>query len=329
MSQSSGYRRLNYHYRIWLSMLLKKNYSFRKAGREMKKHHTVLIREVHRNGTFHKGKWEYDPILAQQKYKQRLGKSRKYKIVTNRMLYYIIKLRLLQGWSPDSISGFLKINKSSLYVSHETIYKYIYTHKHEWIKYLARGHRKRYKRTGKYGNRRKNKIPKRVSIEKRPYFVGLRNVFGHFEVDCMVSRLSHGAILVILERKTRMVKLIKLPRKTAKNVKRGIIKTLLKYQIAVKTITYDNGLENVLHHEVNEELGCKSYFCNPYHSWEKGSVENVIGLVRRYIPKGTDLEKISKNDLRKIEKMINNKPRKILGYKSSKDRFNVEWCKLN
>jgi IS30 family transposase len=118
----------------------------------------------------------------------------------------------------------------------------------------------------------------------------------------------------------------KLKRKTAACVAEGVWELLGYYKECVKTITYDNGTENVLHEKINTKLKCKSYFCNPYHSWEKGSVENAAGLVRRYFPKKTDFSRITDAQLNRVEKQINNRPRKLLNYETPQQVFRREWC---
>ncbi len=328
MKESSGYTQFNYHIRDWLSILISQGFSYREIGRMIGKHHTSVSREVKRNSMRFYGKDVYNPIVANEYSKERKIKSieGRNKIESNVNIQKTIEYYLKQTWSPDSISGYLRTNDSDNYVSHESIYLYIYKHRREWIKYLARGYRKRRKRTGKNNNRPKSLIPLRTFIDDRPKYIEQRNVSGHFEVDCMVSRKSKEAILVMLERKTRYVKIEKLKQKTASNVKDSLVKVLKNYSRMLKSITYDNGTENALHYLTNATLNCKSYFCNPYHSWEKGSVENVIGLVRRFIPKNKDLSEISNKELKKIEKLINNRPRKLLGYKTPRELFRKEWC---
>lgn len=318
------YQRINYHIRMWISMLLNRKYSCRQIAKEIGKHHSSISREIKRNCIIRYGKKYYDAFRANEKALERLKKIREPKISKSKRLLNFIHSMLKKKYGPDEISGTLKRFKSKLYVCHETIYRYIYKYKREWINLLARGHRKRFKRLGKYKNRRKIRIPERISIDDRPEHIAKRNVFGHFESDLIESRMSKAAILVLIERKTRFIRLVKLRCKKAINIKNGIIRVLSNICIKIKSITYDNGLENVLHVKVNNALGCKSYFCNPYHSWEKGSVENVIGIVRRFVPKKTNLSKLTQNGLNRIEKIVNNKPRKLFNYYSALELFRKE-----
>ena len=321
-----SYDQLNHYTRTWISLLLNDGKSYREIARTIGIHHSTISREIKRYGSVENGEIIYHPILAQ---KQRnasrsLTHAPKIERIPNLCIY--IEKKLALGWSPDAISGDLKRNHPDMYVSHEAIYKYIYEFKREWIKLLPRGKDRRARRKNQYESRVKTKIPDRNSIENRPEAANDRSEFGHFEADCIVSRKSKAALLVITERKTRKVKIVWLHRKTSKVVKKAIVKALRQYKDAVKTITYDNGTENVLHMKVNKALNCKSYFCNPYHSWEKGSVEHANGMIRRYVKKSMDIADFSEKQIRKIQNRINNIPRKVLSYRTAQEYFNQQWC---
>src|SRR3989338_6975052 len=175
------------------------------------------------------------------------------------------------------------------------------------------------------GHSRKHKdlhIPRRVSIDQRPKHIDKREQIGHWESDTVISRVSKASLVVILERKTRYTKLAKVKAKHARPVSSAINRRLGRLpQYARKTITYDNGSESVEHKRINKILGMRSYFCNPYHSWEKGSVENTIGLIRRFLPKKTDIAKITKEQVKQIENRLNHRPRKCLNFKTPYEIF--------
>lgn len=138
----------------------------------------------------------------------------------------------------------------------------------------------------------------------------------------MISRSSSEAIQVVTERKSRLTKLNKLKRKVAREMSSSLNRKLSRIpQNMLRTITYDNGPENHEHTRTNRVLGTRSYFCEPYHSYERGTVENTIGLIRRFLPKKTDFSKISKNEIRSIERWLNNRPRKCLGFKTPAEVF--------
>jgi IS30 family transposase len=154
-------------------------------------------------------------------------------------------------------------------------------------------------------------------IDKRPDYINLRSEIGHWEIDTAISRKSKAAIMVLVERRTRFVIIKKLLAKTAYCMHNATVKSLRNFPSRIRrSITYDNGTENTLHEYTNNVLGTESYFCNPYHSWEKGTVENVIGIIRRFYPKKTDWNNISQWDLNKVARFINNRPMKLLGFKS-------------
>lgn len=255
--------------------------------------------------------------------KKSAGKRLRLKNHTIRT-YVINKLQM--KWSPELIAGTLPSDHPGLSISHEAVYQYIYdkhTRKQSDLTiHLVRNHKKRFAK-GHSRKHRKSHIPYRISINERPKYIEKRVQPGHWEADCMVSRQSKSAIAVIVERKSRIIYLEKLFRKTSHLFSQAISSRLIDSPKHLRrTITYDNGSENVDHYKTNKELETKSYFCNPYHSWEKGSVENSIGLVRRFLPKKTDFAKLSFQELSCIEYLLNTRPRKCLNYKTPLEVFN-------
>jgi len=234
------------------------------------------------------------------------------------------------GWSPEQIAGRLKQLSSGATVSPEAIYQYVYDpqarKRIDLVPYLPRRHRKRFFK-GHTRKHQKSHIPSRIAITERPKAVERRKQLGHWEADTMVSRASLAALSVAAERKTRMVKIGKLAQRSAPEFRASLNRRLSRYpQPARRTITYDNGSENVEHEKVNAVLGTKSFFCNPYHSWEKGTVENLVGLIRRFLPKKTDLATITASQVRLIERRLNNRPRKCLNYQTPNEVFLSECC---
>jgi IS30 family transposase len=194
------------------------------------------------------------------------------------------------------------------------------------VPFLARGRKRRLRRT--HCRKHKNPhIPNRTSIKLRPKKIEKRREAGHWESDTAISRQSLAALLVTVERKTRFTKLHKLHRKAAKQVRIALNRSLSRLpQELRRSLTYDNGSENVEHEKINAVLGSQSYFCTPFHSWEKGTVENTVGLVRRFLPKKTDLGKVSKNEIKSIERWLNHRPRKCLNFKTPAEAFAIECC---
>jgi IS30 family transposase len=159
-------------------------------------------------------------------------------------------------------------------------------------------------------------------IDKRPAYIANRKTAGHWEADTAISRQSKAAIMATVERKSRYVISRKIKAKSAECMNKALIKSLktLPRQIR-KSLTYDNGTENALHEATNAVLDTSSYFCNPYHSWEKGSIENRIGIIRRFFPKKTNWALISQVELNKVISVINSRPMKCLGYKTPCEVF--------
>jgi IS30 family transposase len=229
--------------------------------------------------------------------------------------------KLKEGWSPEIIAGTLSSNPSNLKISHESIYLYIYKQRLDLVPYLARSHKKRFKRIPK-ANKKNNRIPHRIFIDQRPQEVNARCEFGHWEADTAVSRQSKVALAVFIERSSRYIKIKKIKQNKASAFSKAIIRRMITLPpLARRSITYDNGSENTQHEFVNDQLNTDSYFCNPYHSWEKGSVENVIGLIRRFFPKKTDFAKITHKRIKEVESLLNSRPRKCLNFKTPSEVF--------
>ena len=206
-------------------------------------------------------------------------------------------------------------------ISHEAIYQYIYKERHDLVEALTRHHRKRQKR-GHSRKHRKPHIPNRISIEKRPKFIDKRIQAGHWERDSLVSRASKSCLDVKVERKSRKLLLNKLKRKTAEAVRIVVITSLKSFPSHLRrSLTYDNGSEHAEHEKINKALGTRSYFCHPYSSWERGTNENTNGLIRRFLPKKTDFSKVSVKQIKRIEFLLNNRPRKCLNYKTPAEVF--------
>ena len=317
------YKQITQDERDLIAHLHAKGLARSEIARQIGRDKSTISRELRRNGS-----GIYDVYLAHMAHtrakdrKQESGQRPRLK--NKRIKRYVIR-KLKQGWSPEQISGKLKELYPDLRVSHEAIYQFIYdkrTLKTMNLKiYLPRANRQRRPR----GHSRKHKdlhIPRRVSIDQRPKHIDKREQIGHWESDTVISRVSKASLVVILERKTRYTKLAKVKAKHARPVSSAINRRLGRLpQYARKTITYDNGSENVEHERINKILGTKSYFCNPYHSWEKGSVENTIGLVRRFLPKKTDIAKITKEQVKQIENRLNHRPRKCLKFKTPYEVF--------
>lgn len=214
--------------------------------------------------------------------------------------------------SPEQIS--LRLKSEGIGVSHESIYQYVNDNRQQGGRLytnLRINGKRRYRRRSRAS---RTKIPDRIGIERRPKIVEQRIRYGDWEADLIEGTKGSGFILSLYERKTHLGKLFKLESKAAQETSEAIVAQLKGYK--VKTVTYDNGLEFSGHRSVSKQLGAKGYFCQPYHSWEKGGVENFNGLVRQYLPKGTSFANLKQQRLNEIELEINERPRKTLNIKS-------------
>ena len=312
-----------------ITVLQGKGYSIRSIAFELGRSPSTISRELNRsNALYFRGVY-----VGSQTY-LRVIKSWKEKhkrvnyFLRQKNILSFIKTNLQYGFTPEIISNLLK-KKYSISLSHETIYKYIYStnSKLDLAKYLLRRKYGRINRNIKILDRLKYKIatgkniPNRIDIDLRDNLANQRLEFGHFEADSIESgkkNIKKGeqrtVLTVLVERSTRTVRIRKTASKTAQATTTSIVTALKPYSNTVKSITYDNGCEFSQHEIINKELQCKSYFCKPYHSWEKGTVENINGLIRRFFPKGTNFDNVSDEDIQYVEDWINNRPMKILNY---------------
>jgi len=291
----------------------------RKLGRSM----SSIIEETKRNSV----NGIYQAIRAQELSQERNRKSRQTNPLKSPQIYSYVYDKLRCGWTPQQIAGRLKRdNNNETQICHETIYHYVYSDEgkeknlHE---YLVRKHRRR---RPWYGRKLYTRgISNRVSIALRPEEINNRSIFGHWETDAVEGKSHSGGIQTILERKTRFYDgrlLINIDSEYGVKAQREM---LIKYPKGVRqSLTLDNGRENYNHHKLIRDLEINTYFCDPHCPWQKGSNENHNGILRRYIPKKTDLTKITQFELNSILEEINNRPRKCLGYETPAEAFKRE-----
>jgi len=253
------------------------------------------------------------------------------KINANPRLKIFVYRSLLSKTSPELLAGRLKLlypNDPKMSISYESIYKHIYRHRQtvlgrKLIKLLPYHHHKR-KANRKSGVNRV-RIKDQVSIEQRPAHIENRLEAGHIEGDLMIGVGQKSAIGTMVDRKTRCVMMIKIPNRKSKTVTREFARQLLKHpKYLRKTMTYDNGLEMANHKWLTKTTGMDIYFAHPYSSWERGTNENTNGLIRRFLPKGTDFRNVSAERLKEIENNLNNRPRKVLGYRTPNEMRDLE-----
>lgn len=298
-----AFRYLSESERSEIEILKGKGYGVRSIARVLDRSPNTISLELKRVPSGYKA--VYAKVYARRNLMYRRLQWSKIESIPALKEYIIEKLK--QHWNPDEISGRMKKERKPWYVSKSSIYAWLET---------ARGERyKKYLYAYRPGHRHKKKeefrspISNMTSIEERMLGARHRTRYGHWESDCMISkRGSKGGLSTHLERKSRLLVARKVPDLTSNEKQKTL--THLTQEFFVKSITFDRGVENAKHYE----LGIPTYFCNAYHSWEKGAVENANKLIRRFLPKKTDFSLISQEEINQIVSIINHKPRKILNY---------------
>lgn len=321
--KQNAYKHLSIHERDLLSVLRSEGRSLREIAKKLGRSPATISRELQRNvPPIRRG--YYLAHKAQYRSDERNRQSRTRKRLKDTRIRRRVATRIRKGWSPELIAGWLKDRYPHLKVSHEAIYQWIYTDERALIECLVRSHRKR-KNRGYSRRHKKSHIPERISIKERPKHIDKRHQMGHWETDTMISRKNLVALQVTVERKSRYTRIAKLKKKGSREMSLALTRRLSRYHKSLRlSITYDNGSENADHSRTNRVLGTKSWFCEPYHSWERGTVENTIGIIRRFFPKRTDLAKIPQARLKSVERWLNNRPRKCLGFKTPSGIFRAE-----
>jgi IS30 family transposase len=324
---SKNYTQLSVEQRYQIEALIKGKKRQKEIAQILGVHPSTISRELARNtpqggvGSF---TYWADNAQRRTQLRHRLKPkqarfSPQMKAVTREWLFY-------EKLSPELISVQGKM-KYGNFVSHETIYKWIWSckksHRREDRKdrklYLHLRHNPRRQKRGTRHDKRGN-IPHRVMIDQRPKIVDKRVRLGDLEVDLMIGKMHGSAILVSLDRATLKVRLNKIKSKGSNEVKQALIRT---YQDAhwLKTITFDNDSAFMQHHNIGKQLKARTYFTRPYTSQDKGSIENRIGVLRRFLPKSTDLSLVTSARLKQIESIVNNRPIRKFNYKTANQTF--------
>ncbi len=303
--------KLNQIERSVIYALRKIGKSFRFIAKELDRSPSTISREFKRNL---RPRYGYDPVDAQMKTDQRKKTFRtSYKFKDQELRSTVIEL-LKQKVSPAQISGRIKS------ISHESIYRFVYRDKLEGGNLWKNLRHKRRKRKSRFTKVKRPQIKNRIGIEERPQIVESKSRFGDLEIDTMLGRYSKGAILTIVDRYTKFLWAKFIDKHTAENVERAMKELLGEFKI--ETITSDNGLEFSRHENIAKELGAKFFFANPYSSWQRGLNEHTNGLLRQYYPKRTYFNSKTLENLDEIVREINNRPRKVLNFKTPQEILN-------
>nr|pir probable transposase - Alcaligenes eutrophus [Cupriavidus necator]CAA41347.1 ORF 1 [Cupriavidus metallidurans CH34] len=315
------YQQLQPEERMRIEIWKAEDVSLRAMARRLGRAPSTLMRELRRNATARGG---YGAMSAQACRTQRLKASRPVaKLAPDGVLWGVVRHFLDQKWSPQEISGTLKRafpDQPDLNVSHETIYNAIYAYprgelRRQLIACLRQARTKRLPRSR--GTDRRGQIPDMVSIHVRPPEVNDRLMPGHWEGDLIKGAGNQSAVGVLVERMSRAVLLVKMPDATAASALAGFTGKLQSLVAPLRqTLTYDQGREMARHAELSAATGVRVYFCDPHSPWQRGTCENTNGLLRQYLPKGTDLSVYSQEELDAIADSLNGRPRKTLNWHS-------------
>jgi IS30 family transposase len=304
------YKHLSQTERYQIFSLMKEGLNCTEIAKNLGRSKSTISREIVRN----KGGRGYRPRQTDQLARERSLLSRNARRIEPDVLKAAFD-RISEQLSPEQVAAELPI-------SHETLYQHIYADKAAggalWKN--LRCQKKKKKRYAS-GVERRGQIANRRPISERPADVEIRRTVGHWEGDTVIGAGHKQAIVTLVERKSGYARLMKVSHKTSKQVADAVIKKLRSVHARVKTITFDNGKEFAEHARIDKALGSTTYFADPFSSWQRGSNENLNGLLRQYIPKKRPLSTVTDEELRMIEHRLNNRPRKRLGFKTPNQVF--------
>jgi IS30 family transposase len=312
-----NYQQLIDSQRYQIEAYLKAKYTITQIAQELGVHKSTISRELKRNSK----KRSYNAGHACYVSKERKQESYKHHVFNDTMKRYIdVKLKNNQ-WSPEQIKGRCDLDGISM-VSVERIYQYIYKDQSEGGNlYLDLRTARRWRKRRLNRKHQRGQIPNRVMISQRPEVVDAKTRFGDWEVDTIIGKNHKTAILTVTERKSQFELMVKTDGTKAESIRKQMINLLAPFKGLVKTITSDNGKEFTKHQEIAKKLEADFYFAEPYSPWQRGLNEYNNKLIRQYLPKKTDFNLIENKTINMIIRKLNNRPRKLLGYKTPNEVF--------
>jgi IS30 family transposase len=318
--------RLTLDDRVEIRLGLEQGLTFQQIGERVGRHKSTVCREVNRNG----GREAYRPLSAERRAWKCARRPKPTKLSCNEALRHEVEAGLLKTWSPQQISNRLESefgDDPSMQISHETIYKSLYVQgrgelRRELARCLRSGRAKRvpHGRT----TRSQGRIPDMVMISERPPEIEDRAVPGHWEGDLILGKNGQSAVGTLVERSTRFTMLLHLDGdKTAESVREKMTAKIQTLPKALRrSITWDQGKEMTQHAKFTVETGVPIYFCDPHSPWQRGSNENTNGLLRQFMPKGTDLRIHTEADLDHYADLLNGRPRQTLEWLTPSEKLN-------
>ena len=318
------YSQLGIEERCEISRLRTKGYSIRQIASALDRSPSTVAREINRNTSKQSG---YKPVYADQQSRARRWTGSK--LDRDSALRSKVLSLLKRGWSPEQVSGRLRLDNGRSVISYETIYRFIFaqiarTKDYDWRHYLPRAKSKRGFRSRK-GSSSASFIAHRRPLDERPEEANDRQTLGHWEADLMLFTSRKQAILTLHERHTRLLVTVRISGKHAEPIAKSMQEILAPLPPQWRqTVTFDNGTEFARHYELHD-LNIETFFCDTYSPWQKGGVENAIGRMRRTLPRKTDLATITDDNFIKLIQAYNNTPRKCLDFRTPAELF---WNKL-
>ena len=326
-SSMTKYKRLRDLEREEISRMLSQKYSLRDIAKVLGRNVSTISREINGGSG---NKYVYRAVRAQNRARRNATRRKlgKHKLHDNQELWIYIKRKLRKKWSPRQIAEELKKDypvDMTMQISPETIYTYIYvlprgSLKKELISCLRRDHKRRYKQSR--GVKCKRDIEDMLSIEERPKEVEDRIIPGHWEGDLIIGKNNRSALGTLVERTSRTTILIPVQNKEAEVVAKAFAREVKKLPKQMKlSMTYDQGREMARHKLFTNITGVKVYFAHPRSPWERGTNENTNGLIRQFFPKGTDFNKVSRYEVKKVQDLLNGRPRQSLNFEKPYEVF--------
>jgi transposase, IS30 family len=306
--------------RIKIKALHDQGHGVSSIAKYLKRHKTSIYRELSKRNE----SGVYDYQHAQKVTSANMARQGHQKPTEETITQIEIKI-INDQWSPEQISGWLKLNHG-IHISHTWIYQYVEKDR------IVGGELSNHMRRGKYSfepREYKGKIKNRITIDERPEIINERKRLGDFEIDLIVGPKNKGAILTVVDRLSRQCIIEKLSCKSSKEIKNVLLNAFNNYDGQKHSITSDNGSEFTLHEEISKDLKLDYYFAHPYASYERGSIENLNGLIRQYIPKGKAFDDIDQSFVKQIEEKLNSRPRKVLKFLTPREFYENMCLNMN
>ncbi len=328
MGQKKHHTHLSLEERRQIYLMLGRKMSAVEIAKKLGRHHSTIYREINRNMYFEEDDHKmngYYPLNAQEYYRRRRRSLQLFRRYPDLKAFVIEKIK--EYWSPDQIAGYLKdLGIQMFYACAETIYRFIYSTEGKELKlysYLFKGRKHRRKAYSR--KPRGNRVPEEFGIKFRPEIISTRETYGHWEGDLMIFARKEGSksnVTSLIERKSRYTLLAKNDNRKPDAVAKTIIDKLNDLpKDMTQTMTFDRGFEFMSYPLLRKKLGMNTYFCDPQAPWQKGAVECNNNRIRRFLPREIDLDNVSDKDLQRIENIMNNTPRRCLGYRTPMQVF--------